>query len=167
MYDKFDEKLKHSVRNKMSKHKKVSATTAMGAASGRTMKIDHASRMTEMVKTLEHEEEKREKRVVMHELINTGLETLFPDTKETIEWLDSSSHSDGDADEKQYRALLYQCTLRLQEMDLEDVDDLVYFLDLLEDHQGSWYWNHIEEGLRKAINNRLHVLAKEEEEEDE
>ncbi len=52
-------------------------------------------------------------------------------------------------------------------MEIEDLEDLVYFMGLVDRSTGAWWWHHAKPTLQEAVDDRLYVLAKEKEADDE
>lgn len=156
--DAFDRTLAKHVRETMAGHKKVKKHST------------HISRRIDMsgphdlMTELETAESGRESRADVHAMLNIGLETLFPETVRLREKLEIEDTKEGTADT--LRGLVYTCNVRIMEMDVDDIDDLIYILDLLDKTTGAWFWNETKTELRSAVALRLHNMSEEENEDE-
>ncbi len=152
--DAFDKTLAGHVRKTMAGHKKVKKhskhiSVRMSLKKGGVI-LDE----------LEVHELARESREEIHAMLNIGLETLFPDTGDQRQAL--VFEDTGAGTRLALEGLTYKCNVRIMDMDVDDIEDLVYILDLLDEQTGAWYWNKIEHPLRNAVALRLHVMSEEE-----
>jgi hypothetical protein len=151
--DAFDRTLAKHVRETMSGHKKVKKHKTHISR-----RIDMSGSET-LMSTLERAEDERDDRHEIHAMLNKGMETLFPDTKAERDALVIGEDNDDDLN---IRALQYKCNMRIMDMDMDDIDDLIYILDLFNESTGAWYWRKCEHDMELAMNARLRVLEAEE-----
>ena len=157
--DAFDKTLASHVRKTMAGHKKVKKH---GTHTSTRVPLKPGGFILD---ELEAEEKAREDRAEIHAMLNVGLDTLFPDMEQQKRALDIEDTDEGTADT--LRALTYKCNVCIMGMDIDDIDDLMYILDLLDGETGAWYWNKIKEQLKDGIALRLRDMGKEEEENDD
>jgi hypothetical protein len=156
--DAFDRTLAKHVRETMSGHKKVKKHKT------------HISRRIDMsgphdlMTELETAETHREGRMAIHDTLNLGMNTLFPDVEVQIKALEIEDTKEGTEDT--IRALTYKCNVRIMDMDIDDIEDLIYILDLLDKDNGAWYWNKTKDSLRDGIALRLRMMEDEENEDE-
>lgn len=147
----FEHKLKHSVRTKMAKHKTIKKHEVI---SGRAIKY--------IEDELAEHEEIRESETTVHDLVCQGMEILFPYTQDITDRLNKGATS-SEAQEQ----LNNKCAERVKDMEIEDLEDLVYFMSLMDHETGAFYWDSAKPLLQEAVDDRLYVLAKEKEDDDE
>ena len=152
--DKFEHKLKSHVRDKMAKHKKIKKHAGFYGA-GRPKIWGLEDELTEA-------EVEREKEQSLHDLVCKGMQLLFPNAQDIIERLNKLGTSSEAQDE-----LNSKCVEHIENMEIQDLEDLVYFIDLVDRSTGAWWWHNAKPMIQEAVYHRLSVLAKEKEDDDE
>jgi len=152
--DAFDKTLAGHVRKSMAAHKKVKKH---GTHTSRRIPLTTGK---DLPSILEAHEERKEERDEIHAMIGIGMDTLFPDVKQQIQALVIEDTEEGTNDT--IRALTYKCNVRIMVMDVDDIEDLLYILDLLDGETGAWYWNRVQHQLRDSVSSRLNMFEAEE-----
>ena len=154
--DAFDRTLAKHVRETMKGHKKIKKH---GTHTSRPIELKVRSGL-DLMSELEELETSREDRDDIHAMIGVGMDTLFTDIKTQIQALVVEDTEEGTNDT--LRALTYKCNVRIMDMDVDDIEDLLYILDLLDEETGAWYWNRVQHQLRDSVSTRLNMFEAEE-----
>ncbi len=150
--DKFEHKLKSHVRTKMAKHKTIK----------KHKKISMVAGIHSLEDKLAEAEVEREREATLHDLVGEGMMMLFPDVQGITDRLNRMDNST-----ELHSQLETGCKDRIKDMEIEDLEDLVYFINILNHETGAWYWNRAKPLLQEAVDDRLYVLTREKENDDE